>query len=132
MYFFERMENYYFINTVKKFGIKAFSQFAEYIVFHIAINFICLIFLETERRRLFYYSGSYIRSHDNYRISKIDFSAIIVSKNTFIKNLQEYVKYVGMSFFYFIKEYYRIRFFPYFFSKHSAVVIAYITRWCPC
>src|SRR5690606_34754118 len=78
--------------------------------------------------KIFKISGSDVGCKDYNGIPEIDLTSQTVGYMAFVQNLQQYVEYIRMRFFNFIKKQYCVRFSSYGFSKLSAFFISHVSR----
>ncbi len=72
--------------------------------------------------------GTYIGSHDNYGVAEIYSTPLAVSKPSIVQDLKQYIEYVRMGLFYFVKKNNRIGLAPYCLCEITSFFISYIAR----
>ena len=123
------MEDDNLVNTVEKFRTEGTAHFLEHTLF--GLGKIILILLqavgEAHLAGEFNIRSTDIGGHDDNRIFEINRSALRIGQSAVVQNLQQDIEHIGMRFFDFIKQNYRVRSAAHSLGQLTALLIAYIT-----
>ena len=119
-----------FVNSIEKFRCKCLFQVSLYqVLFHCGSIFLYRRGRKSNSNAKFAQSSrSHVGRHDDYGVSKIDFSSRSIAQATFVQDLQQQIEHIAVCFLNLVKQYNRIRMCSDFFGQLSCLFVTHIAR----